>query len=119
MDNMESNYPRGSQPTEADLGGWNWGAFFLNWIWALNHKYYLGLLSLVPCVGFFMAIYMGIKGNQIAWESGRFPDVEEMKKCQAIWAKWGVIIFCVACALQIVNIMMTGALAAASAAGNR
>lgn len=91
---MQSEYVRpnqyGGQPTAADLGGFNGGAFLLNWIWALNHRYYLGLLCLVPCVGFFMAIYMGIKGNEIAWNSGRFSSVQDMKACQSIWLKWGL-----------------------------
>ncbi len=118
-ENMTTNYPRGGQPTEEDLKGWNWGAFFLNWIWALNHKYMLGLLALVPCVGFVMAIYMGIKGNQIAWESGRFATLEEMKKCQKVWMMWGLGIFAVGCILQVLNMTVLGAAAASGAMQNR
>jgi hypothetical protein len=115
-ENMESNYPRSGQPTEADLKGWNWGAFCLNWIWGLNHKYYLGLLCFIPCVGLFMAIYMGIKGNEIAWQSGRFSSVEDMKACQAVWMKWGIGILILSIALSILNVVIAGAAVGAAAA---
>lgn len=118
-ENMTTNYPRGGQPTEEDLKGWNWGAFALNWIWALNHKYMLGLLALLPCVNIFMAIYMGLKGNQIAWESGRFSSVEDMKACQAVWAKWGIGILIVSLVLTVLNFVLAGAAVAAAAAGAR
>ncbi|MFM9873702.1 MAG: ribonuclease G [Fimbriimonadaceae bacterium] len=113
---MESNYPRGGQPTEADLKGWNWGAFALNWIWALNHKYYLGLLCFVPCVGWIMAIYMGLNGNKIAWESGRFSSVDDMQACQAVWKKWGIGILILSVILIILNFVITAAAVGAAAA---
>ena len=75
---------------EAQLGGWNWGAFVFTWIWGLNHKAYLTLLAFVPYVGFAVAIWAGIKGNQWAWESGRFGSIEEMQVCQAVWRTWGI-----------------------------
>lgn len=103
---VQSNYPRsyGAQPTEADLKKWNWGGFGLSWIWAINHKYWLGLLALLPCVNIVMAIYMGIKGNEIAWQSGRFSSVEEMHKCQKIWATWAGVILGITCLCYAIQI---------------
>lgn len=46
-----ASYPRqpmygpGEVPPELQVG-FNWGAFFLTWIWGLNHKAYLTLISL-------------------------------------------------------------------------
>ena len=68
----------------------NWGAFLLNWIWALNHRKPIGLIALIPCVGFFFSLYMGFVGYQWAWESGRFNTVSECRKCQSIWGWWGL-----------------------------
>lgn len=78
---------------ESQLGGWNWGAFVFTWIWGLNHKAYLTLLAFVPYVGFAVAIWSGIKGNQWAWDSGRFRTVEEMQACQAVWRTWAIAWF--------------------------
>ncbi|QYK53557.1 MAG: hypothetical protein KF824_01385 [Fimbriimonadaceae bacterium] len=118
---VESNYPRpgfgGNQPTSDDLRKFNWGAFLLNWIWGLNHKYPLALVALaIGIVGALFrdpsmagismifsfaqlgfCIWLGVKGNEIAWNSGRFATVDEMHKCQVIWAKWGVGILVVGC----------------------
>ena len=32
--NNEKTYPEG-------IKGWSWGAFFLNWIWAIGNKSYI------------------------------------------------------------------------------
>lgn len=109
---MQSAYVRpnqyGSQPTEADLKGFNGGAFLLSWVWALNHRYYLGLLALIPCLGLAMQIYLGIKGNEIAWESGRFSTVDDMRACQSIWLKWGLGILVAYIILVIINLSLGG-----------
>lgn len=116
---MESNYPRdnmGGQPTEAELKQFNWGALLLNWIWGLNHKHYMALLCFIPCVGLIYAIYLGFKGNEIAWQSGRFSSADEMHKCQVIWAKWGVGVLVAAVVLNILQVMVLGAAVASGAA---
>ena len=38
--------------------GWSWGAFLLNWIWAIGNKSYIGLLCLIPYLGFIVQIYL-------------------------------------------------------------
>jgi hypothetical protein len=89
-----AGYPAGYyQPSAADIGGWNGGAFMFTWIWGLNHRAYWLLLGLIPYVGFIMCIVGGIMGNRWAWESGRFHTVEEMRACQRIWAGWALGVF--------------------------
>lgn len=44
----EKTYPDG-------VKGWSWGAFLLNWIWALGNKSYIGLLAIIPYVGFIVS----------------------------------------------------------------
>ncbi len=127
---VQSNYPRpdlygGALPEEIRRK-FNWGAFLMNWIWGLNHKYplalvalALGFLGMIPLVGLLFSIgqlgfviWLGIKGNEIAWNSGRFSTVEEMLKCQRIWAWWGLGIVIAGCLCGIgagVMLAMSGA----------
>jgi len=94
--NNSGQGPLSTLPPE--LQGVNVGAFFLNWIWAIAHNYWLGLLCFVPCVGFAMQIYMLIKGNEIAWQSRRWDSIEQFKEVQKKWMIWGIAItvfFCI------------------------
>ncbi len=91
----------------------NWGAFLLTWIWGLNHKQPITLLSLgVSVVGFFatgifgvlclianfgLGIYFGMYGYKWAWESGRFSTPEECRSCQATWGWWGLALIIICC----------------------
>lgn len=83
----------------AELQGVNIGAFFLNWIWAIAHNYWLGLLCFVPCVGFIMQFYLLFKGNEIAWQNRRFDSVAQFREVQHKWMLWGVGITVVSCVL--------------------
>lgn len=73
-----------------ELRGWNWGAFFLNWIWGLGNRTYIALLMLLPLVGFVMIFVLGAKGNEWAWKNGNWRSVEHFKKVQRAWALWGL-----------------------------
>jgi hypothetical protein len=92
--------PNGPMPDE--LKHWNWGAFFLNWIWGIAHNVWIALLILP--LGFFgplylvMAIYLGIKGNELAWQHRHFQDVNQFKAVQKQWMYWGIGLF----ALQMI-----------------
>lgn len=78
-----------NMPTE--IKGWNWGAFFLTWIWGIGNRSYLTFLAFVPLVGFFiMTPVSGVFGNQWAWENKKWDSVEHFKKTQRKWAHWGL-----------------------------
>lgn len=85
----------------AELKGWNWGAFFLSWIWGIAHRVWISLIVLVlgfiPVVGgigaLVMAIILGLKGNEWAWQNREFASIEEFKKVQKAWAIWGLVVF--------------------------
>jgi hypothetical protein len=84
----------------------NWGAFFLTWIWAIGNKTFnkltllLLILCAVPYVGPLSAIglmlYSGLTGNERAWKSKDWHDPEHFKKVQRRWAFVGVAQFVVA-----------------------
>lgn len=75
--------------------GWSWGAFFLNWIWAVGNSVWIGLLALIPYVGLIMSIYLGIKGREMAWKARRWDSVEHFNEMQRKWSFWGVVVFVV------------------------
>jgi len=74
------------------VAGWSWGAFSLNWIWAIGNKTYIGLLALVPYIGFIMAVILGIKGREWAWQNKRWASVEHFQSVQKRWTIWGLVL---------------------------
>ncbi len=92
---------KGDVPAELQ-GGWNWGAFFLDWLWLLNHNraaWGVGLLvfyivqQFIPFIGILglgAKIFLGINGNRIGWQNRRFQSIDDFRACQNVWTKWGV-----------------------------
>ena len=54
-----------SGPVPEEIKGWNWGAFWLTWIWGIAHNVWISLL--VFCLWPIWMIVLGIKGNEWAW----------------------------------------------------
>lgn len=75
------------------IGGWNWGAFFLTFIWGVGNRVWIALLAIVPGINIVMAIILGIYGNDWAYGKNRYLSEAEFKKNQKLWAKWGAIVF--------------------------
>lgn len=74
----------------AGIRGWSWGAFLLSWIWALGNRTFIGLLALLPWVGFIVAIWLGMKGREMAWKNDQWDDVEHFNRVQRKWTQWGI-----------------------------
>lgn len=79
-------------PLPDGVKGWSWGAFLLNWIWAIGNKTWIGLLALVPYLGFIMAIVLGIKGREWAWKNKQWDSLEHFNRVQKKWSFWGVLL---------------------------
>lgn len=94
-------------PMPEEIKGWNWGAFLLSWIWAIGHNVWIGLIALIPYAGFVMAIVLGVKGSEWAWQNRAFSSVEEYKTIQKAWTKWGIIVFIVSVVLGIVGSILS------------
>ncbi len=86
-----SGQGKGTIPPQG-IKGWSWGAFFLNWIWAIGNKTWIGLFALMPYVGFIMSIALGIKGREWAWQNKRWESVEHFQRIQKKWSFWGVLL---------------------------
>jgi len=76
-----------------EIKRWNWGAFLLTWIWGLFHNVWLSLLAVIPYVGFIMAIILGIKGSEWAWQAEHYDSVEEFKRRERKWTIAGIIVW--------------------------
>jgi len=78
-----------------EIKEWNWGAFFLTWIWGIGNRVWLALIALapVPFVGLAMMIILGIKGNEWAWQCKRWDSTEQFHHRQRIWMYWGIAAF--------------------------
>ena len=89
------------QPSQRELdeffSKWNWGAFFLNWIWGIVHKVYWTLIIFIPCIGsvaMLVGIFiLGANGNKWAWNSRQWESLDECKRVQRQWRNWGLGIF--------------------------
>jgi hypothetical protein len=77
-----------------EVKGFSWGAFLWTWIWAIGNKVWIGLLALLPLgpLPLIMAIILGIKGREWAWQKKHWDSVEAFKKTQKAWVKWWFII---------------------------
>lgn len=76
-----------------DAKGWSWGAFLFNWIWAIGNRTWIGLLALLPYIGVVVAIYLGIKGRELAWRNKRWDSIEHFRQVQRRWSVWAGIIY--------------------------
>jgi len=81
-----------SEPVPEEIIGWNWGAFFMPWLWCFPNQVWLGLLSCVPTIGWVMTIALGAKGNEWAWKSRYWRSIEQFKAHQRGWAIAGILI---------------------------
>jgi hypothetical protein len=66
---------------------------------------------ILPPVGLAMAIVLGVKGSEWAWQNRRFEGgVTQFRAVQRVWAIWGwvifVLIFLVPVILVVVAVMM-------------
>jgi hypothetical protein len=86
-----------------ELKGWNWGAFFLNWIWGLGNSTWIALLCLIPMVDIVMIFVLGAKGNEWAWQNKKWKNIEHFKKTQRTWKRWGVALFVIWLVLMVLG----------------
>jgi zinc-ribbon domain len=83
--------------------GWSWGAFIFGWFWAVCNKTWIGLLALVPGLGFIMHIILGFKGREWAWQNDQWDNLEHFQRVQRRWSQWGIGIV-----LGIIGLMFLG-----------
>ncbi|HMW18200.1 MAG TPA: hypothetical protein PKN13_11650 [Accumulibacter sp.] len=87
--------------------GWSWGAFWLNWVWAIGNKTWIGLLSFLPYIGLIFCFYLGFKGRELAWRNKRWDSLEHFNRIQRRWSIWGWAILLIASVLGILAAVLT------------
>lgn len=91
-------------------GGWNWGAFLLSLLWSIGNQVWIGLLCLVPYLGWVMCIILGFKGNEWAWQYRRWDSIEHFRETQRIWANWGLGIVIVSFLFWFLLVVLIGSI---------
>jgi hypothetical protein len=89
---------------------WNWGAFFMTWIWGLGNKTYIALLGLIPVVNIVMAFVLGARGSGWAWKNKKWESVEQFTRIQGLWTAFVLGLFAgyaIALVLVIVALVIT------------
>jgi hypothetical protein len=96
------------------VAGWSWGALLANCIWGIANNTWVALLTAVPGLGFFVAIYLGVNGRELAWRNKRWDNLEHFNRVQRLWSIWALVICCV---LVVVFLLIASALGAAYSRG--
>jgi hypothetical protein len=76
-------------PVPIGVAGWSWGAFCLNWVWAISNRTWIGLFALTPYLGIVVAIILGVKGREWAWQNRRWDSLAHFNRVQRRWSIWG------------------------------
>jgi hypothetical protein len=74
-----------------ELDRWNWGAFFLNWIWGIGNSTPIALLALIPGVNVIVMLVLGMRGSRWAWRNRYWRDAEHFRRTQRKWAIAGLV----------------------------
>lgn len=87
-----------------EIKKFNWGAFFLTWIWGIGNKSYWTFLFFplfltniwFPTISWIILnifyIIVGIKGNKWAWQNKEWENIKHFNNIQKKWAIAGTII---------------------------
>ncbi|MDR2157133.1 MAG: hypothetical protein LBO81_05080 [Clostridiales Family XIII bacterium] len=90
-----------------EIKKWNWGAFMYSFMWGIGNHAYLALICLIPCFGTFVWPFVcGAIGNQWAWKSGEFKDVETFLAVQKTWSRAGIVGFIIVVGFTLLYIIL-------------
>ena len=81
---------------------WNWGAFWLPWIWGIANKSYLSLFAFIPYFNIIWQFVCGYKGNEWAWKNKNWESVETFHNYQKKWAIAGNILVALALIISLI-----------------
>lgn len=103
---MQNNSGQGTNTiVPPEIKKWNWGAFFLSWIWGIGNRVWISFLTFIPVIGWIMIFILGYKGSEWAWQNKQWQSIEHFQSVQKKWAKWGFILFIIAITITILSIV--------------
>lgn len=88
-----------SSTAEIPVFKFNFGAFLLGFIFALVTGAYKCLITLIPFLNIVFMFISGFKGEQWAWESGKYSTEDDFREVMNKWNKIGKISFIILCVL--------------------
>lgn len=88
-------------PLEVSQMGWCWGAFGLAWIWGIGNQVWVTFLGMVPCIGLPVAIWLGLKGHEMAWHKRSFTSFDQYRDTMKVWNTWGLWFFIASMAFNL------------------
>jgi len=100
-----ANNPAADSALPASAKKWNWGAFFMTWIWGLGNNTYIALLAIIPVVNLVMAFILGAKANQWAWKNKKWENAEQFTRVQELWTAFGLGLFA-GCAVTMILVIV-------------
>ena len=90
--NLNQNYKPTNLPDK--LRGWNWGAFFFGWLWAVfNGIYWPVFVIFFPPAFIVVNIVLGVNGSEWSWKNRNWRDISHFVETQRLWAIWGTVLF--------------------------
>jgi len=107
IDSAPISSNRNSVAIPPGVEGWSWGAFIFGWIWAVCNKTWIGLLALVPGLGFIMHIILGFKGREWAWKNDDWDNLEHFQRIQRRWSQWAIGIVLGFFVLILIAVLLT------------
>jgi hypothetical protein len=97
------------------IDAWNWGAFSLSWLWGICNGIYWPLVIIVcnfipyvgPVIGLCICIYLGLKGNKLAWDVAinKNVDISKFTESQDKWNMAGIIVLSISIIILLGRIM--------------
>ena len=85
--NLEINIPEKAHDLPDEVRQkFNWGAFWLTWIWGIGNKSWLTFWAFIPYFNIIWMFVCGFKGNEWAWENKNWTSIEEFNQVQKKWA---------------------------------
>ncbi|MBC63950.1 MAG: hypothetical protein CL746_06535 [Chloroflexi bacterium] len=86
-----------------EIKGWNWAAFLIPPLWGLFSGVPLAVLMLALYLPIFSdgmraialigcSLFLGIRGNELAWKGKKWKSVEHFKNVQKKWLSWAVVL---------------------------
>ncbi len=99
--NMSTNI--NSISLSKELKKFNWGAFGCTWIWGIGNNVPVAMIGIVFSSFVFIdppviiilsipfSIWLGKKGNELAWASGKYTNIKKFRADQQKWSVAGLI----------------------------
>lgn len=114
----DSGTPDAKLPEE--LKGWNLGGLLIPFVWGPFNRVWIGLavltvglLPIPPLLGLLVygpiAMFVGMRGNELAWRARKWDSVDHFRSVQGQWAKWGGICFIIFVVTILLSLSSGGA----------